>query len=216
MSTSCTLYLERSKRARFAPGTHSNALKSTRPRRLHVPHWNANRVHAPPSAARPFERQRRFMRVAVASPSLNAGKVYDIVTQSPTTRWGAVWPREAGSSVGRRTEFVDTVSCAHVRPVQLCRSIRGKRLLPGSPSREVRARRAGRVSRPFALRRRNVPKPTEARTYARPVAAPALPAVRCSGKAKLSVAPSTQRTTLSGGSLGSHVDEERSQLRYAM
>lgn len=36
------------------------------------------------------------------------------------------------------------------------------------------------------------------------------------GEAKTRVAPSTQRTTLSGGSLGSHVDEERSQLRYAM
>ena len=31
-----------------------------------------------------------------------------------------------------------------------------------------------------------------------------------------STAPTVQRTTLSGGSLGSHVDEERSQLRYAM
>ena len=36
------------------------------------------------------------------------------------------------------------------------------------------------------------------------------------GQSKTSVAPSAQRTTLSGGSLGSHVDEERSQLRYAM
>ena len=30
------------------------------------------------------------------------------------------------------------------------------------------------------------------------------------------MAPTMQSTTLSGGSLGSHVDEERSQLRYAM
>jgi len=43
-----------------------------------------------------------------------------------------------------------------------------------------------------------------------------LSAARRLSMQKHSASPSAQSTTLSGGSLGSHVDEERSQLRYAM
>lgn len=56
---------------------------------------------------------------------------------------------------------------------------------------------------------------TEARTGQGLVSAVTLSVARIESMQNR-IAPTMQSTTLSGGSLGSHVDEERSQLRYAM
>lgn len=93
------------------------------------------------------------------------------------------------------------VSSSRCRDRRLANSARGERS-GGTP----------RVAIEASLKTHTLPKPNHTRGPRRRQALSA-----DDGRAKQNrVAPSTQRTTLSGGSLGSHVDEERSQLRYAM
>ena len=133
-----------------------------------------------------------------------------------TTRMGrgvAARDRRAfGRTLWNAPELADEVARAHVRPAQL-RPVNPRKApavrIVASPKPSGRGVpvRAGRP-KPRRVVARTKPDRSQDLCEARDGSGTACRGR--AGEAKTSVAPTTQRTTLSGGSLGSHVDEERS------